>query len=150
MKSLLPVVIVITGFFLLVTLTTSCSKSTDTAALPKEQLVASRWNINRMQLKLFTGGSFIKDTIIPQTPMPENYIQFNGTGNFEYRFNTAAIDAGTYLLQGADSIIAISATKTYRWKILTLISHLFTMVTTTTTDPAFPGLTVERYYTLVN
>ena len=102
-----------------------------------------------MQLKLYYAGVFAKDTIIPQTPMPENYVKFDATDHFEYRFNTGTIDTGSYHFIGADSIISTSASKTYRWKILTLYSFIFTMMNTST-SPAFPGATVETYYTLVH
>ena len=105
MKNLVPAIF---GLFLMSILVSSCSKSTDTATAPKEQVVVGRWNINRMQLRIYYGGVFSKDTIVAQTPMPENFIQFDAAGNFQYRFNTTAIDAGTYQFKGADSIIAIS------------------------------------------
>lgn len=126
----------------------SCTKTEDTSTVPKEQLVIGKWNINRMQLRLFYGGTFLKDTIIPQTPHPENFVQFQAGGSFEYRFNTTTSDFGTYQFIGADSVISNVTTKVYRWKMLTLTNQLFTVMNTST-NPSFPGATVETYQTFV-
>ena len=148
MKNPWPPVMILTGLFITGILLSSCKKTEDTSTVPKEQLVIGKWNINRMQLKLFYGGVFFKDTIIPQTPHPENFVQFQAGGGFEYRFNTTASDFGTYQFVGADSVISNVTTKTYRWKMLTLTNQLFTVMNTST-DSAFPGATVEVYQTLV-
>ena len=140
--------VILTGLFITGLLLSSCKKTEDTSTVPKEQLVIGKWNINRMQLKLFYGGVFLKDTIIQQTPHPENFVQFQAGGGFEYRFNTTTSDFGTYQFVGADSVIANVTTKTYRWKMLTLTNQLFTVMNTST-DPGFPGATVEFYQTLV-
>lgn len=132
----------------MVILTNSCTKAKDTSGIPKETLAVGKWNINRMQLRIYYAGTFSRDTIIPQTPLPENYVQFDASGGFQYKFNTANADMGTYQFVGVDSLIAISATKTYNWKWLTITDVLFTCMTTGT-SPAFPGATVETYYTLV-
>lgn len=149
MKNLSAIAAVVVGSLLLLAGMISCSKTTEAPAVPNSQLVVGKWNINRMQLKLYYAGIFAKDTIIPQTPKPENFVRFDAAGNFEYRFNTSTSDNGTYQFNGADSIISTSASRTYRWKILTLYSFLFTMMNTST-SPDFPGATVETYYTLVH
>ena len=149
MKNLAPVAIVFAGSVFLSVFNLSCSKSNNTANLSNEQMAVGRWNINRIQLRLYYNGIFSKDTIIPQTPMPENFIQFDAAGNFEYRFNTASIDAGTYRFNGIDSIISTTSNNIYRWKILTLTGYLFTMMNTSS-NPSFPGAIVETYYTLVH
>ena len=150
MKTLAPVATVFAGILLLSLFISSCSKSSNTATQPDPQMVIGKWNINRMQLRLYYGGVFSKDTIIPQTPMPENYIQFDEAGHFEYRFNNTISDAGTYHMIGIDSIISTASSKTYRWKILTLTGYLFTLMNTSTNNNAFPGAIVETYYTLVH
>ncbi len=139
---------VIAGIFICIVLNFSCSKSEDTTTQPKEQLVQGHWNINRVQLRLYQGGTFVKDTIIHQTPMPENYVQFGAAGNFEYRFNKPGSDVGTYQFVGADSVISNVTSKIYRWKLLTLTNVLFTVMNTST-DPDHPGATVETYQTFV-
>ena len=149
MKNLATVAIVFAGSLLMAVFNLSCSKSNNVSNLSNEQMVVGRWNINRIQLRLYYNGIFFKDTIIPQTPMPENFIQFDAVENFEYRFNTASIDAGTYQYNGMDSIISTTSNKIYRWKILTLTGYLFTMMNTSS-NPSFPGAIVETYYTLVH
>ncbi len=149
MKNLAAVATATGGFLFLLAGTLSCSKNTETPSLPNNQVIVGKWNINRMQLKVYYGGVFAYDTIIPQTPKPENFVRFDATRNFEYRFNTSTSDTGTYQLIGADSIISTSASRTYRWKILTLYSYLFTMMNTST-SPDYPGAMVETYYTLVH
>lgn len=126
----------------------SCSKSDDSSNLPKEQQIVGQWGINRVQLKLYSGSTFLKDTIIPNTPKPKNYIIFGSDGSFEYKYNTTTSNIGTYQFAGADSVIATTSGGTYRWKMLTLTNVLYTQVNTSTNDPAFPGLKVETYYTL--
>ena len=62
--------------FSIIVFSVSCSKGKDTSNTPREQLVVGKWNINRVQLRIYYSGTFFKDTIIPQTPMPENFVKF--------------------------------------------------------------------------
>ena len=120
MKNFLPLATVIAVLFLLGTAGSSCKK-TDTEPLgSKEDLVLGKWNINRMQIRIYSGGVFLKDSIIPQTPKPDNFVNFDASGTFQYRFNVATTDNGSYLFVGADSLIGLSGTTQYRWKMLTL------------------------------
>ena len=149
MKSCVSAAMVFAGLLFLTAFNTSCSKAiADSSSKPKEQLVVGKWNINRIQLRLYYGGVFTKDTIVKQTPMPENFVKFEAAGNFEYRFNKSTSDFGTYQFVGADSVISDVVTKVYRWKMLTLTDVLFTVMNTST-DPAYPGATVETYQTFV-
>ena len=148
MRNYTPTVLVFTGLFLMSVLHTSCKKLEDSSGQPKDQLIMGHWNINRIQLRLYYNGIFAKDTILKQTPKPENFVSFSAGGNFEYKFNTSTSDVGTYEIIGADSVISYVPGKLYRWKMLTLTNVLFTVMNTST-DPAFPGATVETYQTLV-
>ncbi len=148
MKTPFKAPLLIAGLFLISVITDSCAKPDHSADLPKEQQVVGLWSINRIQLKIFSSGVFIKDTIIPQTPHPTNYVKFDVGGSFEYRWNSYTTDVGTYQFVGADSVAANSTPNNYRWKMLTLTNKLFTVVNTTT-DPAYPGAIVERYQTFV-
>ena len=134
--------------FSIIVFSVSCSKGKDTSNTPREQLVVGKWNINRVQLRIYYSGTFFKDTIIPLTPMPENFVKFDVGNAFEYRFNKNTSDLGTYQFVGTDSVISNVTSKVYRWKILTMTDVLFTVMTTTT-DPAFPGAIVENYQTFV-
>jgi len=127
----------------------SCTKSEPGVNKPIEA-IAGKWAINRIQLKLYYGGVFLKDTIVPRAPKGENFVQFDdATKVFQYRFNSTVTDVGTYVLKGADSVISTTAFSVYRWKMLTLTDVLFTASSTSNNDPAFPGATVETYYTFV-
>lgn len=148
MKTYVPVAILFAGLFLISITNSSCSKITDSSGVPKEQLIIGHWNINRVQLRLYYSGVFAKDTILKQTPMPENYVSFAAGGNFEYRFNKPTADVGTYQFVGTDSVISNVTSKVYKWKMLTLTDVLFTVMNTST-DPAYPGATVETYQTFV-
>jgi len=148
MKTLFTPFLVIAGLFSLSVISNSCAKPDHSADLPKEQQVVGKWNINRIQLKIYSGNVFLKDTIIPQTPKPENFVSFDEEGGFEYRFNSTTSDLGLYQFVGADSVVSNSIPKAYRWKMLTLTDVLFTVVSKGT-DPSFPGTTVERYQTFV-
>lgn len=125
---------------------TSCAKVDTSADLPKEQQVVGEWVINRIQLKLFQNGVFIKDTILKATPRPKNFVRFDENGGFEYKLNTNPSDIGTYEFAGAGTLVTNSLPKTYNWTMLTLTDKLFTVVNKGT-DPAFPGYYVERYQT---
>jgi hypothetical protein len=140
--------ILIAGLFSVSAILSSCAKPDHSADLPKEQQVVGKWSINRIQLKIYSGGVFIKDTIVKQTPKPVNFVSFDANGGFEYRFNTTTSDIGTYSFTGSDSVISSSLPNIYRWKMLTLTKVLFTVVNTTT-DPAYPGAIVEKYHTFV-
>ena len=147
MKTLFTPILIIAGLFSIIIISNSCAKPDHSTDLPKEQQVVGTWSINRIQLKLYSGSVFLKDTILQQNNYP-NYVKFDATGNFEYKFNATSPDAGTYQFVGADSVVSSSVPKNYRWRMLTLTTVLFTVVNTGT-DPAFPGLTVERYQTFV-
>ena len=147
MKNYTSVVIVFTVLFFLSISNISCKKE-DASGLTQEQLIPGHWNINRIQLRLYYNGVFAKDTIIKQTPKPENFVDFSAGEGFEYRFNSTTSNVGTYQIRHGDSVISVTFGKTYRWKILTLINGLFTTMTTGT-DAAFPGAIVETYHTLV-
>jgi hypothetical protein len=148
MKTFFTPLVVIAGLFSVIIITNSCAKPDHSADLPKEQQIVGKWSINRIQLKLYSGSVFIKDTIIPQYPKPENFASFDNDLGFTYRFNSTVSDVGDYKFKGSDSVISNSLPKSYRWKILMLTNTLFTVVNKGT-DPAFPGYTVERYHTFV-
>jgi hypothetical protein len=148
MKTPFMPVLLIVGLFSISAILSSCAKPDHSADLPKEQQVVGKWNINRIQLKIYYSGVFLKDTIVKQTYHPENYVKFDANGGFEYRFNHNYSDIGTYSFVGPDSIVTSSAPSMYRWKMLTLTNVLFTVVNTTT-DPDYPGAVVERYQTFV-
>jgi len=148
MKTTYTSLLIIAGLFSVIFLFNACEKPDKSADLPKEQQVVGKWSINRIQLKIFVNGSFIMDTILKQTPKPENFVRFEDNGTFEYRFNTATSDIGTYEFAGGGSLITNSTPKSYNWTMLTLTNVLFTVVSKGA-DPAFPGALVERYQTFV-
>jgi len=148
MKTLFSALFLTAGLFSLILTTGSCAKADHSADLPKEQQVVGYWSINRIQLRIYQGGIFLKDTIVKQTPHPVNYVQFDANGGFQYKFNTYNPDAGTYQFVGADSLVSTSTPLNYRWKMLTLTDKLFTVVSKGP-DPAYPGAVVERYETFV-
>lgn len=148
MKKFYSTLLLTAGLLSVIIVSNSCAKADHSADLPKEQQVVGTWWINRIQLRIYQGGVFLKDTIIKQTPHPTNYVKFDANGAFEYRFNTYTTDAGSYQFSGADSVIANSTPQNYRWKMLTLTNVLFTVVSKGT-DPAYPGAVVERYQTFI-
>ena len=148
MKNLIRLTAIFSGI-LFICLTQSCTKNNDDDVIgPKEELIGRYWYINRVQLRLYNGNTFLKDTIIPFNGKPLNYVDFSGNA-FKYCFNTASVDAGSYAFKGIDSVIATTPANVYRWKILTLTKQLFTVVSTSSNDPDFPGMKVERYQTWV-
>jgi hypothetical protein len=126
----------------------ACSKSTPDVNKPIEA-TEGKWAINRVQLRIYYGGVFYKDTIVPNKPQGENSLVMDASMNFQFRYNSTVTDAGTYTFPGNDSIIATTSTTVYHWKMLTLTDVLFTAKSTTNANPAFPGATVETYYTFV-
>lgn len=146
MKTTFTSLLLVAGLFFVIMFSNSCAKADTSADLPKEQQVVGEWVINRVQLKLYQNGVFVKDTIIKSTPKPKNFVRFDADGGFEYKLNSTISDIGTYEFAGAGSLITNSAPKTYNWTMLTLTNVLFTVVSKGT-DPAFPGYYVERYQT---
>ncbi len=146
MKTNFTSFILIAGLFALTVFTNSCAKADHSADKPKEQQVVGKWTINRIQLKIYSSGVFIKDTILKQSPKPQNFVTFDANGGFEYRFNTATSDLGTYTFSGTSSLTSSSIPTSYNWSMLTLTNVLFTVVSKGS-DPAFPGMFVERYQT---
>jgi ABC-type uncharacterized transport system substrate-binding protein len=146
MKNFYSAAILFTGIVLASCFISSCSKP-DTTEKPKEQQIIGKWYISRVQLKLYYNNVFKKDTIIKQSARPANYVMFDADKNFEYLFNSPTADVGTYKFTGTDSLISTVNTKIYRWKMLTLVDQLFTVMSTSTNDPAFPGAKVETYQT---
>lgn len=126
----------------------SCKKGDPAVARPKEQLIAARWSINRIQIKAYASGTLVKDSIVPNKPLPENFVQFDGAGNVEYRFNKSTSDFGTYAFVGEDSIHATIGGVLYRWKNL-LLTETNLNVVTTANVPLSPGMVAETYQTFV-
>jgi hypothetical protein len=125
---------------------TGCAKADTSTDLPKEQQVVGEWVINRVQLKLFQNGVFVRDTIIKSTPKPKNFVRFEADGGFEYKLNSTISDIGTYEFASASTMVTNSSPKSFNWTMLTLTNVLFTVVSKGS-DPAFPGYYVERYQT---
>lgn len=134
------------GLFSLFTILNSCTKADTSSNLPKEQQVVGEWVINRVQLRVYQNGVFVKDTIIKSTPKPKNFVRFGADGSFEYKLNSTTSDLGTYEFAGSGTLITNSSPKSYNWTMLTLTNVLFTLVSKGP-DPAFPGAFVERYQT---
>jgi hypothetical protein len=141
--------ILIAGLFSVSGILSSCAKPDHSADLPKEQQIVGEWFINRIELNVYNGSALIIDTILKQTPKPKNLVKFDTGGGFEFRFNTTTSNIGTYQFVGSDSIVSVTPAITYRWKMLTLTKVLLTAKSTSTNNPAYPGSTVETYYTFV-
>ncbi|MFN8253800.1 MAG: hypothetical protein U0V75_18145 [Ferruginibacter sp.] len=140
-------VTVLSGILLSGFLFSSCEK-TEADTNKSIDAISGNWSINRVQVKLYYSGVFLKDSILSNGGA--NTASFdNSTKVFTYKYKSAVPETGTYTTKGADSVIAVSNIKTYRWKMLTLTDVLFTARSTSTNDPAFPGATVETYYTFV-
>ncbi|MFM6925650.1 MAG: hypothetical protein ACKOU7_09140 [Ferruginibacter sp.] len=146
MKTTFTPMLLLAGLFSFSIILNSCSKADTSSILPKEQQVVGEWVINRVQLRLYQNGVFIRDTIIKSTPKPKNFVRFGADGSFEYKLNSTTSDVGTYEFAGSGSLITNSSPKSYNWTMLTLTNVLFTLVSKGS-DPAFPGYYVERYQT---
>jgi uncharacterized membrane protein len=150
MKNLTTLAVLFVSIVTLSCFISSCGKK-DAAATnkPKEEGVIGSWWINRIQQKIYYNGTFYKDTIIPQTAKPKNFVQFDATKDFLYCFNSTVINTGNYQFKGADSIISTTPAAIYRWKLLTLTDVLFTVMSTSTNNPSYPGAKVETYQTFI-
>ena len=146
MKTTYTSLLFIAGLFCVSVFTNSCAKADTSTNLPKEQQVVGEWVINRVQLRLYQNGVFVKDTVIKSTPKPKNFVRFGADGGFEYKLNSTVSDIGTYEFGTASTLVTNSAPKTYSWTMITLTDVLFTVVSKGS-DPAFPGYYVERYQT---
>lgn len=147
MKNFTPV-IVLAAIISLCSLLSSCGKSTPDVNKPIEY-TQGKWSINRIELRIYYSTILNKDSVIPGHPQGENFVSLDASKNFQFRFNSYTTDTGTYIYPGGDSVIATTTATTYRWKMLTLTDVLFTAKSTSTSDPSFPGATVETYYTFV-
>ena len=141
--------ILIAGLFSVSAILSSCAKPDHSADLPKEQQIVGEWWINRIELNVYSGGTLMIDTILKQAPKPKNLVKFQENGGFEFRFNTTTSNIGTYQFVGSDSIVSVTPAITYRWKMLTLTNVLLTAKSTSTNNPAYPGSTVETFYTFI-
>ena len=146
MKTTYTSMLLIAGLFSLSLLSNSCAKPDHSSDLPKEQQVIGTWGINRIQLKIFQNGVFVKDSILKPSPKPKNFVQLQPDGAFEYKYNSSTSDIGTYEFTGSSELSTRSNPKSYTWTMLTLTNELFTVVSKGS-DPAFPGAYVERYQT---
>ncbi|HEX2682499.1 MAG TPA: hypothetical protein VHL77_01125 [Ferruginibacter sp.] len=148
MKISFRAIVLATGLFLITLLFISCAKPDHSIDKPKEQQVIGEWQINRIELNVFSGGVLIKDSIIPRAPKPKNFVEFSDNGGFKYQFNSTTVNTGTYQWVGND-IVSVTPGISFSWKTLTLTNVLFTVKSTSTNDPAFPGCTVNTYHTFV-
>jgi len=146
MKTTYTPLILLAILFSVTVFTGGCAKADTSTDLPKEQQVVGEWVINRVQLRIYQNGVFVKDTIIKSTPKPKNFVRFGADGSFEYKLNSTTSDIGTYEFAGPGTLITNSSPKSYDWTMITLTNVLFTLVSKGT-DPAFPGAFVERYQT---
>jgi hypothetical protein len=149
MKNLYSATLLFVGIVIASCFTTSCTKPDTSSDKPKEELVLGYWAIQRVQLKIYYNNVFFKDTIPKQNSVPKNYVQFDPGKDFQYLLSAPVANQGTYEFKGADSLIATTPSKIYRWKMLTLTDLLFTVMSTSTNDPAYPGAKVETYQTFV-
>ena len=127
---------------------TSCEKD-ETTTKSKEQLIVGNWEINRIQLRVFYGGVFAKDTILKQNPRPKNFVNFGAAGSFNYKWNSDTEDVGTFQFKGVDSVVTDTKPDGHRYKLLTLTEDLLTLKNTYSNEPLYPGATVEKYHTLI-
>ena len=146
MKTTYTSLLFIAGLFCVTVSSNSCAKADTSTSLPKEEQVVGEWVINRVQLRIYQNGVFVKDTIIKSTPKPKNFVRFGGDGSFEYKLNSTTSDIGRYEFGGAATLVTNSSPKAYSWTMITLTDVLFTVVTKGP-DAAFPGAYVERYQT---
>ncbi len=146
MKTTYTTFILLIILFTVTVFTGGCAKADTSGGLPKEEMVVGEWVINRVQLKIFQNGVFVKDTIIKSTPKPKNFVRFGADESFEYKLNSTTSDIGTYEFAGAGTLVTNSSPKSYDWTMITLTDVLFTLVSKGS-DPAFPGAYVERYQT---
>jgi hypothetical protein len=149
MKNFYTAAVLFIGIVVISFSASSCAKPDTSQDKPKEQQAIGVWSINRIQLRIYYSNVFNKDTIIPGKSLPKNFVEFDAASNFKYCFSSPTINTGTYLWKGADSLICTTPSKIYRWKLLTLTKVLFTVVNTSTSDPAFPGAKVETYQTFI-
>ena len=149
MKNFVTTSVLFVGIVIISCFITSCAKKDTSADKPKEELVLGQWGINRVQLRIYYNNVFNKDTIVPGKALPKNFVSFDAGGSFQYCFGSPTINNGNYQWKGADSLISTTPSKIYRWKMLTLTDVLFTVMNTSTNDPAFPGAKVETYQTFV-
>ena len=146
MKTTYTSLLFIAGLFCVTVFSNSCTKADTSTDLPKEQQVVGEWVINRVQLKIYQKGVFVKDTIIKSNPKPKNFVRFGADGSFEYKLNSTTSDIGTYEFGSAATLVTNSSPNAYNWTMITLTNVLFTVVSKGS-DPAFPGYYVERYQT---
>lgn len=148
MKTILPVRTLLATLALGFSLV-SCSKDED-ALPPKEQLIVGEWKIHTIQQKVYMGSTLVKDTIWKRNPRPVNIAVFGESGgSFEFKYNNSGSETGSYNWKGSDSLICDVTGKSYRWKLLTITRELLTTSNKTTNDPAYPGTTVNTYYTFI-
>ncbi len=146
MKATYTSLCLIAGLFCITVLSNSCAKADTSTGLPKEEQVIGEWVINRVQLRLYQNGVFIRDTIIKSAPKPKNFVRFDANGGFEYKLNSTISDIGTYEFGSSSTLVTNSSPRSYSWTMITLTDVLFTVVSKGS-DPAFPGYYVERYQT---
>lgn len=133
---------------------TSCKKTDKAVAKPKEELILGKWSINKVQLKFYIGSTLMKDSTVPQTPQPENFVYFSSPSGVEYRFNKPVSDVGTYSFVGEDSVYANLGTSipnintTGKWFNQLLTNTNFNVIGRGT-SPMFPGGYVDIYQSFV-
>ena len=149
MKNFITTSVLFVGLVTVSCFISSCTKTDTSSDKPKEEQVLGQWSINRIQLRIYYNNVFSKDTIVQSKSQPKNFVQFDAGGSFQYCFSSPIINTGTYQWKGTDSLISTTPSKIYRWKMLTLTNVLFTVMNTSTNDPAFPGAKVETYQTFV-
>jgi hypothetical protein len=141
MKSIIALASILSISSLLFTL--GCKKS-NVENGTKETLILGKWNIVKIELNIYNNTTLLKDSVLPYTPQPANYVIFNANGTLEYKFNKPTTDLGTYQFVGSDSVYATIGGSLYKWKNLLLTTQLFNVKNTQSYQP-LPGTIVHTY-----
>ena len=140
--------LVLCTLFILPLLITSCSKEGIKNPVNTDK-AAGKWSFNAIRMKVYYGGRLYKDSTLPWQPVVENFIDFDGSSNVSYCFNSSEISSGRYAILPGDMLNMKIDGEDNDWKILLLTPTNFNIVRTVTNHNDFPGATVDLYHCFV-
>lgn len=144
MKKQLNLIIALSLATLLLIFGSGCKKGEANAVNPDR--FGGAWEINALRFSATYPDGRIRDSIVPWTPNPKNYIAFVGANRLEYQFNQPAAIIGTYAYDGFDSLTLNLGDVPQTYRVLLLTRTNFNIERRLASHPNFPGASYVMLY----
>lgn len=144
MKKQLYLIIALSLASLLLIFGSGCKKAETNAINPDR--FGGAWEINALRFSATYPDGRVRDSIVPWTPTPKNYIAFLGADRLEYQFNQPAAIIGRYAYNGYDEVTLNLGDVPQTYRVLLLTRTNFNIERRLSSHPSFPGASFVMFY----